>query len=406
MGFNFAHSRVYSYAMKKFFRKAHDSIASFLEFEAAGGICLVAAALFAIIMANSPLYPFYDEFLHVKVMPHFSLLHFINDALMAIFFFLIGLEIKQEFVQGELSSRERALLPAIAALGGMIVPALIYVAVNYDTPENLSGWAIPSATDIAFSLGVLALLGSRIPLSLKILLTAVAVMDDLGAIAIIALFYSGDLDYTALGFAGLMLAALAILARMQVMRFSPYLLFGVLLWAAVLQSGVHATLAGVATAFFIPVRNPAQPDHSPSKNIEHALHPWVAFGILPLFAFANAGVPFTGMGFESLADPTALGILLGLFVGKQIGIFGSLWLAVKFKLCPKPAGLSWAQLYGMSILCGIGFTMSLFIGGLAFSDLAHQADIRLGVLTGSLLSALAGYALLRCAKADSQRPDV
>jgi NhaA family Na+:H+ antiporter len=369
---------------------------------------LVVAAFIAILIANSPLYSYYDYVLHVmRFRIGFdaydgafdfeikkSLLHWINDGFMAIFFFLVGLEIKRELVAGELSSRSRALLPALAAVGGMIVPALVYMSINLNTPENHVGWAIPAATDIAFALGVLSLLGSRAPFRLKILLTAIAVIDDLGAIIIIALFYTSELYMPSLMIAAVALATLFILNRRGVSSVSPYILIGIILWICVLKSGVHATLAGVATAFFIPMTCRKDPSYSPCAHLEHGLHPWVTFGILPLFAFANAGVPFAGMGLHSLGDPLTLGIIAGLVVGKQIGIFTTLFIVIKSGLSPMPSNSTWLHLYGVSILCGIGFTMSLFIGGLAFDTLFQQAEIRLGVLVGSVTSAVLGFLVL------------
>ncbi len=380
----------------------------FFSMEASGGILLVIAATLALIVANSPLYAFYD---HLLNQVHFhigfdtldtknnfqlnkSLLHWINDGFMALFFFLVGLEIKREVKEGELAYRSRALLPALAAVGGMVVPALVYYYLNMDTPENISGWAIPAATDIAFALGVLSLLGTKAPVRLKILLTAIAVIDDLGAIIVIALFYTSDLAIGSFYYAAAALIGLFILNRRGVSSITPYALLGFILWVAVLKSGVHATLAGVATAFFIPMTCKHDPNHSPCKHLEHALHPWVSFGILPLFAFANAGVPFKGIGLESLQDPLTLGIIGGLVVGKQLGVFTMLWLAVKTKLSPMPSGVTWPQLYAVSVLCGIGFTMSLFIGGLAFAGVDQQASIRLGVLVGSVISATVGFLLL------------
>lgn len=390
---------------KKIFQAAN----VFLRMEASGGILLGLAAILAIIVANSALYGVYDHILHdiyfrigfdeksggfdfeIKK----SILHWINDGFMVIFFFLVGLELKREVKSGELSTRSRALLPAMAAVGGMVVPALIYYYINKDIPENLSGWAIPAATDIAFALGVLSLLGSRAPVRLKILLTAIAVIDDIGAILIIAFFYTSDLQVEPLMFGAVALVGLLILNLRNVVRTAPYIILGVILWVAVLQSGIHATLAGVVTALFIPVVSNKDPSITPCKTLEHALHPWVSFIILPVFAFANAGVPFDGMGFHSLFAPTTLGIILGLVVGKQIGIFSMLWIAVKTGLSPMPNGTNWACLYAVSALCGIGFTMSLFIGGLAFDDLQHQASIRLGVLVASVISAVVGYSILR-----------
>lgn len=380
----------------------------FFKMEASGGILLVIAAAIALIVANSPLYDLYHYvFNEVKFHIGFdtpatqgylqikkSVLLWINDGFMAIFFLLVGLEIKRELMGGELSSRSRALLPAIAAVGGMIVPALIYYYINKDIPENLSGWAIPAATDIAFALGILSLLGSKADVRLKVLLTAIAIIDDLGAILIIAFFYTGDVVMEPLYVGAAALVVMFILNQRRVSHITPYGLLGIILWIAVLKSGVHATLAGVATAMFIPMTCKHDPDYSPCKHLEHALHPWVAFGILPLFAFANAGVPFTGMGWHSFSEPITLGIIAGLVVGKQVGIFSMLLLAIKTRLSPMPENVTWVQLYGVSILCGIGFTMSLFIGGLAFSGIEQQAEIRVGVLAGSCISALIGFVLL------------
>lgn len=385
-----------------------DSLRNFMHFEATGGILLVVAAFVAIVIANSPLFYVYDHVLNSvtfrigfdDIQGSFdhevrkSVLLWINDGFMAIFFFLVGLEIKREVTGGELSSRSRALLPALAAVGGMAAPALVYWFINQDNPENLAGWAIPAATDIAFALGVLALLGSRVPVSLKILLTAIAIIDDIGAILIIALFYSGGLELMPLYFAGASIFALFVLNNRKVTLIAPYILIGIFLWLAVLKSGVHATLAGVVTALFVPASCPRDPAYSPCTELEHALHPWVAFGILPIFAFANAGVPFTGMGLHSFADPLTLGIIAGLVVGKQVGIFSLLWITIKTGLSPMPEGANWRQLYAVSMLCGIGFTMSLFIGSLAFESQEVQSAIRLGVLTGSIISAVGGYLLL------------
>ncbi len=392
---------------------------NFFKMEASGGIVLVIAAALALVIANTPLNAIYNYVLNdivfrISFLSEVSgekygiekpLLLWINDGLMALFFFLVGLEIKREFKEGELSSRERALLPAIGALGGMAVPALIFWYLNRDNPANLAGWAIPAATDIAFALGVLALLGSRVPVSLKILLTAIAIMDDLGAIVIIALFYTETIKLQALALAAAALAGLAVLNFRGVARKAPYILLGFILWFAVLKSGVHATLAGVITAMFIPIRDPNDPDYSPSKSLEHALHPWIAFAILPVFGFANAGVPFGGITAEKLMDPVVLGIALGLFFGKQIGIFTSIWLAVKLRLSPMPRDASWLQIYALSILCGIGFTMSLFIGSLAYEGVEYQAAVRLGVLGGSIVAALTGYALFRLASRGRQKAE-
>lgn len=384
-------------------------VKDFFKMPSAGGILLVIAAIIALMIANSPLYGLYDYILNgikfkigfdsaaengLNFEVHKSVLLWINDGFMAVFFFLVGLEIKREIMAGELSSRSRALLPAIAAVGGMIVPAAIYYWINIDHPENLRGWAIPAATDIAFALGVLSLLGTKAPVRLKILLTAIAIIDDIGAILIIAFFYTENLALGPVYFAAVALLFMLFLNLKHVCKISPYVLLGIILWVAVLKSGVHATLAGVVTAMFIPMYSAKNPEYSPVKHLEHSLHSWVAFGILPLFALANAGVPFTGMGFHSLFEPTTLGIILGLVVGKQIGIFSLLFITIKLGLSPMPKGTNWLHLYAVSILCGIGFTMSLFIGGLAFSDIEHQAAIRLGVLVGSTISAVMGFLIL------------
>ncbi len=382
----------------------------FFCLEAAGGIVLMFASVVALVIANSALYPYYDHVLndiHVgfglpeSVGFHFyvehSVLEWINDALMVIFFLLVALEIKYELVEGALSSVRKAILPAAAAAGGMAIPALVYWFINRDSPDTIQGWAIPCATDIAFAVGVLALLGKRIPMSLKVLLLAAAIIDDLGAIVIIALFYSDELRHIPLMLTLIPLTALFIMNRMQVGVMWPYMLAGVLLWLAVLESGIHATVAGVVLAFFIPTRVPHKHFHSPVRGLQHRLHPWVAFGIMPIFGFANAGVPFDGISFHSLFHPVTLGIILGLFLGKQIGIFLTVTTLVGLKICPKPAGATWFQIYGLSVLFGIGFTMSLFIGSLSFDTVEMQASVRLGVLVGSLISAVLAYMLLRSA---------
>lgn len=384
--------------------RPYDMIKEFLRLESAGGILLVIATIFALILANSALGGLYNGFLQTPVVIQVGelkiakpLLLWINDGLMAIFFFLVGLEIKREFKIGELSTVSQASLPAIAAVGGMAIPALIYVAINWSYPDNLNGWAIPAATDIAFALAVLSLLGSRAPASLKILLLAIAIIDDLGAILIIAFFYTSELSQTALLLTVFPLAGLIILNLRGVTSVAPYLLLGLVLWVMVLKSGVHATLAGVITALAVPLASKPGSEHTVLEDLEHALHPWVAYGILPLFAFANAGVSFEGMGLHSLSEPVMLGIAMGLFFGKQIGVFGFLWLAIRLKIAAMPKNATWVQLYGVAIITGIGFTMSLFIGSLAFSHSGFDAQIRLGVLTGSLASALFGYFLLRFA---------
>ena len=382
-----------------------NAIREVLRLESASGMLLFAAGVLAVIAANSPLAGAYAAFLDVPFAVslgsfelHKPLLLWINDLLMAIFFLLVGLEIKREIVVGELADPARIALPAIAALGGMIVPAAIYAWLNAPDPVGARGWAIPSATDIAFALGVLSLFGPRVPLGLKILLMTLAVLDDLGAIVIIALFYTNDLSWIALGSAAAAVIALAALNRAGVMRIGAYLLVGAVLWVCVLKSGVHATLAGVVTALFVPARDPKTSGGSPLTTLEHSLHPWVAYAILPVFAFANAGVSLAGLRFRNLLEPVPLGIALGLFVGKQLGVFGFSWLALALGWARLPQGVTRAQIYGISVLCGIGFTMSLFIAGLAFEtgdDAAAVITDRLGILAGSLVSAVFGYFVLR-----------
>jgi len=383
--------------------KVVDALREFLRLEAAGGIVLALAALLALVMANSPLAWLYVDVLNLPggvSLGTFEIRKpvylWLNDFWMALFFFLVGLEIKREKLDGELSDLRAAVLPAIAAIGGMIAPALIYAAFNHGDAGAMRGWAIPTATDIAFALGVLALLGSAVPVSLKVLLTAIAIIDDLGAIVIIALFYTDNLSVLSLALAGAALIGLATLNLAGVRSITPYALVGLVLWVCVLKSGVHATLAGVATAFAIPMRgNDGDDEHSsPLRWLEHVLHPWVAFGVLPAFAFANAGVSLAGMTLAAVVEPVTLGIALGLVVGKQLGVFGAIWLSVKAGLGRMPEGANWAQLYGVALLCGIGFTMSLFIGGLAFDDPLRGAQVRIGVLGGSILAAVAGAALL------------
>jgi NhaA family Na+:H+ antiporter len=377
----------------------------FLESEASGGMILMVVAALALVIANSPAASIYFGALKTHV-AGLSVLHWINDALMAVFFLLVGLEIKREFVGGELSTWPRRLLPGIAAAGGMVVPALVYAALNANAPETLRGWAIPTATDIAFALGVLALLGSRVPVSLKVFLTALAIIDDLGAVAIIAVFYTADLSLAWLGLALLTLLVLGGLNRIGVERLWPYLVLGVALWIFVHESGVHATLAGVALALAIPIRlSPeGQADHSsPLHVLEHAIQPWVAYLIVPVFGFANAGVSFSGMSWSALLEPVTLGIAAGLLVGKTVGVFVSTWAAIKLRLAERPQDASMAQVLGVAILCGIGFTMSLFIGLLSFPDAQSLQDaVKVGVLSGSALSALFGTLVLRFAR--SERP--
>ena len=387
------------------------TIKDFLQKESTGGLLLVVAACIAMAIENSPLDFLYNALLDTPVsvqvgalVLHKPLLLWINDGLMAVFFFLIGLEIKREVTEGELSDPARLVIPAIAAVGGMLVPALVYIALNQGDPAALSGWAIPTATDIAFALGVLSLLGKRVPYALKLFLLTLAVIDDLGAIIIIAVFYSGELSTAALVISASALIILFIINRRGVTRIAPYILVGTILWVAVLKSGVHATLAGVVLAFFIPLHDPAS-GASPLKYLEHTLHPYVAFAILPLFAFANTGIDFTGMGLSSLMHPVPLGIAAGLLVGKQIGVFGFSWIAIKLRLGKLPEGTGWLDLYGVAALCGIGFTMSLFISGLAAEQIGtgEMVDNRLGILLGSLLSAAIGYLVLAFSLKDRDR---
>ena len=382
------------------------AIKEFLRYEASSGILLLIAAVLAMIVENSAAKGLYDGLLGIPVAIRFGefeiakpLLLWINDGLMAIFFFLIGLEIKREFLAGELSEPSRIVLPVIAAIGGMAVPAAIYAYVNWGDLIAMKGWAIPTATDIAFALGVLALLGSRVPSSLKLFLMALAIVDDLGAIVIIALFYTADLSLLSLTIAASSLALLFIMNRRGVLNLAPYLLVGMVLWAAVLKSGVHATLAGVLTAFFIPFKSLPGEAKTQLEKLEHDLHPAVAYGILPLFAFANTGVSFDGLSMQSLLNGVPLGIAAGLFIGNQLGVFGFTWLAIKSGLAELPQGASWLHLYGVALLCGIGFTMSLFISSLAFEQGGPDfaVDDRLGILVGSVLSGVLGYLVLRFA---------
>lgn len=366
----------------------------FIESEAAGGVLLMGSTALALAVANTFLGTAYEEALHVRVVG-LDVLHWINDGLMALFFLLVGLEIKREMVEGELNSWGRRALPLLAALGGMLVPALIFMVINAPHAENWRGWAIPTATDIAFALGVLSLFGPRVPNSLKLFLTSLAIIDDLGAILIIALFYASDLSPVALGLAALATVALYGLNRLKVMQLFPYLVLGVVLWGSMLFSGIHATLAGVVLAFTIPLgARSGDGVGSPLHRLERGLSRWVAFLILPIFAFANAGVRLEGGSLASLIAPLPLGIVLGLFLGKQAGILGAVSLARKLGIAALLKQVSARELYGVGLLCGIGFTMSLFIGSLAFSDPEREATIKLAVLVGSLLSAVAGAAVL------------
>ncbi|WP_407316067.1 Na+/H+ antiporter NhaA [Pseudomonas sp. nanlin1] len=370
-------------------------ISRFFAAEAAGGLVLMGAALAALIVANSPLAAAYFATLHFKL-AGLSVEHWINDGLMAVFFMLVGLEIKREMLVGQLASWSQRALPGFAALGGMLVPALIYVAFNADNPQTLGGWAIPAATDIAFALGVLSLLGKRVPVSLKIFLSALAILDDLGAVVIIALFYTSGLSVPMLLAAVGVVVLLVLLNRSGVKRLLPYLLLGAVLWFCMLQSGIHATLAGVILALCIPLGDPDAPGRSPLQFLEEKLHPWVAFAVVPIFGFANAGVALGGIRPADLLDPVPLGVALGLLVGKQVGIFALAVLAIRAGLARLPEGSSWLQLYGVAALCGIGFTMSLFIGALAFPGSPHLIDeVKVGVLMGSILAALLGVVILR-----------
>ena len=374
---------------------------SFFKLEAASGIVLLFAAVIALFISNSELSILYfstlERYLFIGINNFglkLSVLHWINDALMAIFFFFVTLEIKREFLQGELSNIKQALLPIIAAVGGMLVPALIYVFINLGDGETLKGWAIPSATDIAFSLGVLSLLGKRVPLSLKVFLTALAIIDDLGAIVIIALFYSGDLSIKYLSLMLLAFIILLVMNKFNIKKFLPYLIVGIFLWDFTHNSGIHATIAGVLLAMTIPHRKKDK-DFSLLIKVEHAISPYVAFGIMPIFAFANAGVSLEGLSFSSLLDKVPLGIVLGLFVGKQLGVFIFSYISIKLKIAQMPSNTSWYNFYGVGVLTGIGFTMSLFVGNLAFAESMQYMDgVKIGVLTGSLLSTLFGYFLI------------
>ena len=373
----------------------------FFKLEAASGLVLLFSAIIALIISNSEL-----SFLYFRTLEKYvfiginsfglklTIIHWINDALMAIFFFFVTLEIKREFLQGELSNIKQAMLPIIAAIGGMVVPALIYIFINLGDSETLNGWAIPSATDIAFSLGVLSLLGKRVPLSLKVFLTALAIIDDLGAIVIIALFYSGDLSIKYLSLMLLAFIILLIINKFNIKKFLPYLVVGIFLWDFTHNSGIHATIAGVLLAMVIPHRK-NEKDFSLLIKIEHLISPYVAFGIMPLFAFANAGVSLEGLTFSSLLNKVPLGIVLGLFVGKQLGVFVFSYISIKLKIAQMPNNSNWFNFYGVGILTGIGFTMSLFVGNLAFAENMQYMDgVKIGVLTGSLLSTLIGYFLI------------
>ena len=377
-------------------------IRKFFKLKSAPGILLFVAAIVAILVENSFLSDLYSKLLHSSIninIYNFSiekdLHHWINDGLMAIFFLLIGLEIKRELVQGHLSTREQFSLPAVAAIGGITIPAIIYISLNFGNEVTTNGWAIPTATDIAFALGVVTLLGNRIPISLKVTLVAIAIIDDLIAIIIIASFYASDLSINYLFFAAIATFILFVLNNRKINNLSPYVILGILLWVFVLKSGIHASLAGVLLAQFIPMKPKDTSAHSPLYKLEHSIEPWVNFIILPIFAFANAGVSFSGMKLNLLWDPVTLGIILGLFFGKQIGVMLFTYLGSILKICKLPSDISWAQYYGLSLLTGIGFTMSLFIGSMAFTDPEYQTSVRLGVLIASLLAGIFGYLTLR-----------
>ncbi|GHW38742.1 sodium:proton antiporter [Vibrio cholerae] len=372
-----------------------DMIRDFFKMESAGGILLVIAAAIAMVIANSAMGEGYQAFLHTHVFG-MSVSHWINDGLMAVFFLLIGLEVKRELLEGALKSRETAIFPAIAAVGGMLAPALIYVAFNFNDPAAIQGWAIPAATDIAFALGIMALLGKRVPVSLKVFLLALAIIDDLGVVVIIALFYSSDLSTIALTIGFIMTGVLFMLNAKHVTKLSIYLVAGLILWIAVLKSGVHATLAGVVIGFAIPLKG-NKGEHSPLKHLEHSLHPYVAFAILPVFAFANAGISLQGVSLAGLTSMLPLGVALGLFLGKPLGIFSFSWAAVKLGVAKLPEGINFKHIFAVSVLCGIGFTMSIFISSLAFGQAneAYDTYARLGILMGSTTAALIGYSLLR-----------
>ena len=383
-------------------QKAIDLMREFVKLESSSGYLLIAATVLALVMANiSVAQTAYEWFLGLHLTITLGglgvdkpLLLWINDALMVFFFMLVGLELKREMVEGQLSRPDQVVLPVLAAVGGLVVPAAIFWYINGDFASQKNGWAIPTATDIAFALAMMGLLGSRVPLSLKVFLTTIAIVDDIAAIVIIAIFYTYDLSVISLVLAGLGIIALAVLNRYRVMNLAPYMLVALFIWLCVLKSGVHATLAGVVVAAFIPLK--AGDDSSPARHLEHTLHPWVAFAVLPIFAFANAGVSLRGMSIDTLTNGVPLGIILGLFVGKQVGVFGMVLLARLTGLAKLPEGTTWGQVYGVAILCGIGFTMSLFIGTLAFEhgNFNLLSGVKLGVLVGSIISAVAGLLVL------------
>ena len=379
-------------------------ITRFLKLESSGGILLMIAAVIAIVLANTPLATYYDLLIDTPVEIRVGaleiakpLLLWINDGLMAVFFFLVGLELKRELIEGELSNKRNIILPGVGAIGGMLIPALIYIYFNAGDETAMKGWAIPAATDIAFALGILSLLGSKVPTSIKVFLTSLAIFDEIGAIIIIALFYTEKISIAALVIVAFCIPILLLINRRNVESKSIYVMIGIVMWVAMLKSGVHATLAGVILAMFIPMKSKTKVDYSPLKSMEHDLHSAVAYVILPIFAFANAGIRIVGLGIEEILHSVPLGIALGLFVGKQVGIFGLCWLAIKAKVTSFPKGMSWDSLYGAAALCGVGFTMSLFIGSLAFEETGVNLlfDERLGIILGSLASGIVGYFVLR-----------
>ncbi len=379
-------------------------ISRFLRLEASGGIILMFSAVIALVLANTPWQSWYALLIETPVEIRIGtleiakpLLLWINDGLMAVFFFLVGLELKRELIEGELSDKRNIILPGVGAIGGMLIPALIYVFFNSGDAVAMKGWAIPAATDIAFALGILSLLGSSVPTSIKVFLTSLAIFDDIGAVLIIALFYTAKISVTALVVVGVCVLILALLNRRGNESKSVYVMVGIVMWVAMLKSGVHATLAGVILAMFIPMKSKTNPDYSPLKSMEHDLHFAVAYAILPIFAFANSGISVVGLGVEEIFHGVPLGIALGLFVGKQVGIFGLCWLAIKLRFTDLPKSMSWGSLYGAAVLCGVGFTMSLFIGSLAFEETGVNLlfDERLGIILGSLASGILGYVVLR-----------
>lgn len=387
------------------------TITRFIALESAAGVLLFASSVFAVIVSNSSFSFIYEAFLHTPVFVGFAsqilekpLILWINDGLMAIFFLLVGLEIKRELLQGELNSVSKVTLPLVAAIGGMLGPALIYMLINRGNDAAIVGWAIPTATDIAFSLGVISLLGSRVPLSLKLFLTAIAIFDDIGAILIIGLYYSSDLQGVFFIGAAACIITLYILNRARVMTITPYAIVGILLWLCVLKSGIHATLAGVILAFAIPIGVPDGAGGSPLRTLEHSLNPWVAFGVLPLFGFANAGLSFSDVNWHDIFSPISIGIICGLVIGKTCGVFGATWLMVKWGFAEKPANSSWRTIFGVACACGIGFTMSLFIGALALHGGSHFVSAKIGVFIGSIIAGSLAYIVLRTSPAT--KPDL